>query len=332
MTGKTPLSVAIITKDEEENLPDCLRSVAFAAQIVVVDSGSTDGTLRIARELGCDVFEEPWRGGFGAQKQFAIDQCRQPWILVLDADERIPAATAAVIRSVTGGSVEESFAQTAAPLPPGMVVGGRVGGDTGPVFPEAETIKKSTNVALGEAGRKFPSHPDDSSRVGGPGDPVVSRATAGYSFPRKNFFQDRWIRHAGWWPDRLTRLFRRGRGGMSLAAVHEGVEVNGIVGDLDVPIEHFTESDLGKILQKIDRYSRLGAQEAYEAGRRATVSGAVFRAGMTFFQDYVLRLGVLDGTPGLTLAVTDAVNKFFKYAKLAEMGRKSRQQATGNRQ
>ena len=282
MTDKSPLSVAIITKDEEENLPDCLRSVAFAAQIVVVDSGSTDATLRIARELGCDVFEEPWRGGFGAQKQFAIDQCRQPWILVLDADERIPAATVAM-------------------------------------------IKRLTNIDPEEAGGQFPSLSADSSGGSGSGndpDLIISEATVGYSFPRKNFFQGRWIRHAGWWPDRLPRLFRRGRGGMSPAPVHEGVEVNGLVEDLDVPIEHFTESDLGKILQKIDHYSTLGAEEAYAKGKRATVSGAVFRAGLTFFQDYVLRLGVLDGPPGLTLAVTDAVNKFFKYAKLAEMGRK----------
>ncbi|MFA5181858.1 MAG: glycosyltransferase family 2 protein [Syntrophales bacterium] len=280
MTDKLSLSVAIITKDEEDNLSDCLRSVAFAAQIVVVDSGSRDGTLQIARDFGCDVFEEPWRGGFGAQKQFAIDQCRHPWVLVLDADERIPAETAAVIKRLT---------------------------DTDPE----------------EVRTHFPSLPADSSRGSGSGpDRIVSGATAGYSFPRKNYFQGRWIRHAGWWPDRLVRLFRRGRGGMSPAAVHEGVEVNGVVEDLNVPLEHFTESDLSKILQKIDRYSSLGAKEAYDNGRRAMVGGAIFRAGLTFFQDYILRLGVLDGPQGLTLAVTDSANKFFKYAKLAEMSRK----------
>lgn len=285
MKDKSPLSVAIITKDEETNLPASLESVAFAAQIVVVDSGSRDGTLRIARDFGCDVFEESWRGGFGAQKQFAIDQCSQPWILVLDADERIPAETAAV-------------------------------------------IKRLTNIDPVEAITNFASLPADSSRGSdsGPGlDRIFPGVTVGYSFPRKNYFQGRWIRHAGWWPDRLVRLFRRGRGGMSPAAVHEGVEVNGIVEPMNVPLEHFTESDLSKILQKIDRYSSLGAKEAYDIGRRATVGGAIFRSGVTFFQDYILRLGFLDGPQGLTLAVTDSVNKFFKYAKLAEMARKNRQ-------
>lgn len=83
---KIPLSVAIITKNEEENIRQCLQSVAFAVQIVVVDSGSTDATLRIASEFNCETYSEVWRG-FGLQKQSAIEKCREPWILVLDADE-----------------------------------------------------------------------------------------------------------------------------------------------------------------------------------------------------------------------------------------------------
>jgi len=256
MTDKVALSVAIITKDEAENIPDCIRSVAFADQIVVVDSGSMDNTIAIAEALGCEVHREPWRGGFGLQKQFAIDQCRHPWVLVLDADERIPPETAVVIREIIG------------------------------------------------------------DRSGG--------MTAGYSFPRKNYFQGRWIRHAGWWPDRIIRLFQKNRGGMSRSAVHEAVEVMGTVGSLDVPIEHFTENSLSRILVKIDKYSTLSANEAFAAGRRSSIPAAFFRSGVTFFQDYVLRLGVLDGAPGLTLAVTDSVNKFFKYAKLAELGRRNR--------
>ncbi len=251
---RSPLSVAIITLNEADQLPDCLKSVAFAAQIVVVDSGSTDDTVRIAQDFGCEVFLEPWRGGFGKQKQFAVDQCRQPWVLVLDADERIPLETASKIREVVAN-----------PSPP----------------------------------------------------------AAGCSFPRKNFFQGRWIRHAGWWPDRVIRLFQRGRGCMTPATVHEAVSVAGPVAALDFPIEHHTESSFSRLLLKIDKYSTLGAQQAFSEGRRATAWSAVYRAGMTFLQDYFLRLGILDGRQGLTLAATDAVNKFFKYAKLAELRRQA---------
>jgi len=250
---KVPLSVAIITKNEEENIRACLQSADFAGQIVIVDSGSTDATLSIAKTFGCDIYNEGWRG-FGPQKQSAIDKCRESWILVLDADERIPRATADMIKEIVIDSgVEQN----------------------------------------------------------------------GFSFPRKNYFQGRWIKHAGWWPDRVVRLFRRESGRMSAALVHESVEVQGKIGDLDAAIEHYTESRLSKIIQKIDRYSTLGAQTAFREGKKASTAGAFARAYWTFIQDYFLRFGILDGMPGLTLAVTDSINKFFKYAKLSEMTRNS---------
>jgi glycosyltransferase involved in cell wall biosynthesis len=248
---KISLSVAIITKNEEENLRACLQSIAFASQIIVVDSGSTDATLPIAAGFGCEIYQEDWLG-FGPQKQLAIDKCREPWILVLDADERIPQETAEVIKTII------------------------------------------TNPSVREAG---------------------------FSFPRRNYFQGRWIKHAGWWPDRIIRLFRKDSGRMTKATVHEALEVRGLVGVLEVPIEHFTESNLSRILQKIDNYSTLGAQEAFKEGKRASTGSAFLRAFFTFFQDYFIRGGFLDGRPGLTLAVTDSVNKFFKYAKLSELAR-----------
>lgn len=81
------LSVTIITRDEERDLPDCLASVAFADEIVVVDSLSRDRTCEIARAAGARVFERPWPG-FAAQKQFALEQASGDWVLNLDADER----------------------------------------------------------------------------------------------------------------------------------------------------------------------------------------------------------------------------------------------------
>jgi glycosyltransferase involved in cell wall biosynthesis len=97
---KVPLSVAIITKNEEGNLPDCLRSVSFADDIVVVvDSSSTDRTVEIAESFGCHVFIEDWKGD-GPQKNSAIAKCNHEWVLVLDADERIPEETQKVIMSI----------------------------------------------------------------------------------------------------------------------------------------------------------------------------------------------------------------------------------------
>jgi len=82
------LSVAIITHNEEQNLPRTLASVAWADEIIVVDSGSTDGTLEIARAFNARILERPWPG-FAAQKNFAIAECTGDWILSLDADEEL---------------------------------------------------------------------------------------------------------------------------------------------------------------------------------------------------------------------------------------------------
>jgi len=100
--NKILLSVAIITKNEEYRLPDCLKSVSFADDIVVVDSGSTDKTVEIAKEFGCRVFVEDWKGD-GPQKNSAVKKCRHEWVLIVDADERIPGETAREIRQIISG-------------------------------------------------------------------------------------------------------------------------------------------------------------------------------------------------------------------------------------
>ena len=96
---KIPLSVAIITKNEEIKLLDCLKSVSFADDIVVVDSGSSDNTIKIAREFGCRVFVEDWKG-HGPQKDSAVRKCMHDWVLIIDADERIPTETREVTQKV----------------------------------------------------------------------------------------------------------------------------------------------------------------------------------------------------------------------------------------
>lgn len=94
-----PLSVAIIALNEEQNLRFCLESVKWAKEVVVCDSGSTDRTLSIAAEYGARTFQDPWRG-FSAHKNLALERCTEPWILVLDADERVTAELQGEIEAV----------------------------------------------------------------------------------------------------------------------------------------------------------------------------------------------------------------------------------------
>ena len=86
------LSVAIITKNEEDRIEDLLRSVSFADEIVVIDSGSSDRTLEICKSYGARIFHQPWLG-YAGQKQFALEKVTCDWVLSLDADEVIPDET-----------------------------------------------------------------------------------------------------------------------------------------------------------------------------------------------------------------------------------------------
>ena len=90
MASEAGLSACIITFNEADRIEDCLRSVAFCEEILVVDSHSTDRTRELAAALGARVIERDWPG-FRSQKQFAVEAARYDWVLCLDADERVSA-------------------------------------------------------------------------------------------------------------------------------------------------------------------------------------------------------------------------------------------------
>lgn len=107
-SNDSSLSVIVITKNEADDLPDCLSSVAWANEIVVVDSGSTDQTIAIARAHTESVFEQAWLG-FGPQKNLALDHATCQWVLSIDADERITKALAEEIRSILCNTEHDAF-------------------------------------------------------------------------------------------------------------------------------------------------------------------------------------------------------------------------------
>ncbi len=102
------VSVAIITKNEETNIRDCLESVQWADEVVVVDGGSTDQTLEICRQLQAQVFQEEWKG-YARQKNSAIAKTRNPWVLSLDADERVPVELREEIVGVLDSQTLEGY-------------------------------------------------------------------------------------------------------------------------------------------------------------------------------------------------------------------------------
>jgi hypothetical protein len=139
---------------------------------------------------------------------------------------------------------------------------------------------------------------------------------AAYRLPRRSSFCGRFMRHSGWSPDYVVRLFRRGRARFSDDIVHEHLEADGRVGTLREPIMHETYTDLEDMLAKMNRYSTLTAQQLRQGGRSGGLGEAIARASWAFIRTYVFRAGFLDGREGFMLAVATAEVTYYRYAKL----------------
>jgi glycosyltransferase involved in cell wall biosynthesis len=139
---------------------------------------------------------------------------------------------------------------------------------------------------------------------------------AGFRIPRLSSFCGRYMRHSGWHPDFVTRLFLRGSARFSDDLVHESLIVNGSVGTLRHSLLHETFHDLDELLVKINQYSTAGALMLIKKNKTATLKKAITRAVWAFFRTYILRAGFLDGREGFMLAVSTAESTYYRYAKL----------------
>ena len=106
----TQIAVLILTKNEEKNIVECISSVSFADEILVIDSGSTDQTQTLSRQAGAKVLIHPMdQSGFAGQRNFALAQTKADWVFYLDADERVSDALAAEIEAVIQQPAEAAY-------------------------------------------------------------------------------------------------------------------------------------------------------------------------------------------------------------------------------
>jgi glycosyltransferase involved in cell wall biosynthesis len=147
---------------------------------------------------------------------------------------------------------------------------------------------------------------------------------AGYRMPRLTLFLGRWIRHGGWYPDRVLRLYRRGCGRFTESSVHEALEVEGSIGTLQHDLLHYSYPTLEVYFDKFNRYTSLAAEEALRRGVRGSLGKILFNPAAKFLKQYVFRAGFLDGLEGLLLAILSAGYVLIKYAKLRQLERANR--------
>ncbi len=148
-----------------------------------------------------------------------------------------------------------------------------------------------------------------------------SRNYNGYEFPRLVWYLGKWIRHGDWYPDTKLRLFRRGNGRCAGQEPHDRIEVDGPVKSLKADLFHYTYNDISDQVRTLNRFSSITAETHQDAGRRFRLVDLLFRPAFKFFRYYFLKLGFLDGMPGLIIAGSTSFTVFIKYAKLWELER-----------
>lgn len=241
------LSVVMIVKNEEENLAACLDTVSWADEVVILDSGSSDNTLEIARRYTEKVHQDTDWQGYGIHRQRAQALASGDWILMLDADERVTPA-----------------------------------------------LRKSIQQAV-----------------------KADQRDRAYALPRLSWCFGRYIRHGGWYPDYVSRLYPRDKARYGAQRVHEKLDCDGLqVVRLQGDLLHYTYRDLHHYLIKSAGYAKDWAAARHLAGKRAGLAQGMGHALGCFVRMYLLRGGFMDGRAGLLLALLSAHSTFAKYANL----------------
>ncbi|WP_147200370.1 glycosyltransferase family 2 protein [Pantoea sp. CCBC3-3-1] len=254
-----PLSVVLIAKNAAELLPECLESVSWADEIVLLDSGSSDGTPQIAARHGAKVFHSTEWHGYGKQRQLAQRYATHPMILMIDTDERVTPHLKQAIEHVLQQ-------------------------------PASNTV---------------------------------------YSIGRRNLFLGRFMRHSGWYPDRVVRLYPADFS-YNDHQVHESLETqNAPVVALKGDLLHLTCRDFSAFQWKQFAYAEAWAKQRYHQGKRCSILSVFTHTLGAFCKTLILRAGFLDGKQGWLLAVVNAQYTFNKYTALWALNHSSHASSKG---
>ncbi|WP_166924415.1 glycosyltransferase family 2 protein [Flavobacterium poyangense] len=250
LSEKQLLSALLITYNEESNIKEALLNLSFADEIIVVDSFSTDRTVAIASTFkNVKVFQHVF-DNFALQRNYALSLASNPWILFIDADERIT--------------------------------------------PE---LQQEIDFVINDA-NSYPAY-----------------------FMYRNFiFENRKLRFSGWQTDKIIRLFKKEDAIYNIEKiVHEKLIINGKAGKLKNKLTHHSYSNFEDYKQKMIFYGKLKAQEELFKKTNPNFFHFYVRPLYQFLNQYLLRLGILDGKKGIIICYLNALSVAIRFQELKKI-------------
>jgi len=244
------LSAIVIAKNEENKLGECLESLSFCDEIILVDSGSTDSTIKIAQSHNAKIIRYT-KGSFSQWRNEGLRYAKGKWVLYLDVDERITPLLRNEIIQLTKKSNEEFNA---------------------------------------------------------------------FAIPRRNIILGKEMKHGGWWPDYVKRLYKRVSLKKWTGDLHEEPVFAGNMGYLKNPMVHLKHNDLSEMVDKTNKWSEVEARLLYESNHPDMSWWRFFRVMVSeLWLRLIILKGFLDGVEGIIYAIYLSWSKFLTYAKLWEM-------------
>lgn len=271
------ISVVLAVFNEEINLRDCLLSTGdLASEIIIVDGGSTDSTIEIAKEFNAKIIQTDNPPIFHINKQKALEMATNEWILQLDGDERLTGGLVEEIKKVVMMEDTE-IEQYQQRLPKRKL------------FLRHQELLEQRDGSIGVSGGEY----------------------VAFFIPRLNYFLGSFLKHGGVYPDGVIRLVKKDRAYFPCKSVHEQMIVSGRVGWLEHDILHLDSPTFKRYMERNLRYIKLMAAEL----RRDHVGKNIFqllnycvvKPTLWFFVTQIRHKGVLDGFPGIIFSFFSAL-------------------------
>lgn len=239
------ISAVILTKNEEDNIVDCIEKLSFCNEIIVIDDNSTDRTVEIAKNQGVKIIKHPLDNNFSQQRNFALTKAKCDWILFIDADERVSK------------QLKEEIIQTLSDNP----------------------------------------------------------SEKAYYIKREDFMWGKLLKHGETGNIYLLRL-AKAHTGVWIGKVHESWVSESKAGELKNPIFHYPHVTISDFISEINFYSSIRAKELFDQKKKTNWFFITAYPKVKFIQNYIFRLGILDGIQGLMLAFFMSLHSFLVRGKL----------------